>query len=568
MIKRQEQDNGRRPVNQGVRDVIREPNKINASTPYDFNGRNLTPYGGLLPVVTMLERLDFQSLVEQTLTSKRIPRAMDLYRFVLGIVLGLYIGFPRLNQLRFIARDPILTGILKVSKLPVQSTFWRFINALHRNVARQILTVTRTMRERVWEAANVKLEVVTIDTDTTVHTLYGQQMGGRKGYNPKNKGKKSYQPMLTFLAETREYVWGELRNGDRPSGKQIYDHLRNVQQALPPGVKQIYGRADSGFYCREAVEAYEEFDAQFVICARKTSRLVEELRMLTFIAETREYVWGELRNGDRPSGKQIYDHLRNVQQALPPGVKQIYGRADSGFYCREAVEAYEEFDAQFVICARKTSRLVEELRQARWKSSPKTDADAESEFRYQPDGWSKPYRFVALRYEETREQLEAEETAQSQLFATSQYTYRVFVTDMSDPIYFVAWFYRQRGGAENLIKEANNDAGLAAHPSGRFDVNGNHFQLAMLAYNLNCWLMLFNREPQADVTELRHTTLAISRLRFLFVAAKIWRHAGRTGVSYSDHYAEKGMFGRLMDRLRGIMPRGGSFAPVLAGVLT
>jgi hypothetical protein len=50
----------------------------------------------------------------------------------------------------------------------------------------------------------------------------------------------------------------------------------------------------------------------------------------------------------------------------------------------------------------------------------------------------------------------------------------------------VVWFYNQRGGAENLIKEANNDAGLTAHPSGRFDVNGNHFQLAMLAYNLIC----------------------------------------------------------------------------------
>ena len=156
-------------------------------------------------------------------------------------------------------------------------------------------------------------------------------------------------------------------------------------------------------------------------------------------------------------------------------------------------------------------------------------------------GWSKPYRFVALRYEKPREELEAEETEQYQLFETSQYTYRVFVTDMRDPIYFVVWFYGQRGGAENLIKEANNDAGLAAHPSGRFDVNGNHFQLAMLAYNLNCWLMLFNREPQADATELKHTTLATSRLRFLFVAAKIWRHAGRTGVSYSDHYEEKGV---------------------------
>ena len=289
--------------------------------------------------------------------------------------------------------------------------------------------------------------------------------------------------------------------------------------------------------------------------------------MLTFIAETREYVWGELRNGDRPTGKQISDHLRNVGAALPPGVKQIYGRADSGFYCREAVEGYEHLHAHFVICARKTARLVEQLRQAEWKPSPKTDSDAECEFHYQPEGWSKPYRFVALRKEKPREEVEAEDVEQYQLFETSQYKYRVFVTDFVEPIDFVVWFYGQRGGSENLIKEANNDAGLAAHPSGRFDVNSNHFQLAMLAYNLNCWLMLFNREPQADATALQHTTLATSRLRFLFVAAKIWRHAGRTGVSYGDHYEEKGVFARLMDRLRRIAPRAQGYAPVMLPAL-
>ena len=195
MVTNKKKDSPKTPEKQGSEDSAPEPNKISGSTPYDFNGKNLTPYGGLLPVITMLEKLGFQSLVEQTLTSKRILRAMDLYRFLLGIVLGHYIGFPRLNQLRFIARDPILTGILKVTKLPVQSTFWRFVNAWHRNVARQILNMMLTMRQRVWEAANVQLQVVTIDTDTTVHTLYGQQMGGRKSYNPKNKGKKSYQRM-------------------------------------------------------------------------------------------------------------------------------------------------------------------------------------------------------------------------------------------------------------------------------------------------------------------------------------------------------------------------------------
>jgi hypothetical protein len=40
------------------------------------------------------------------------------------------------------------------------------------------------------------------------------------------------------------------------------------------------------------------------------------------------------------------------------------------------------------------------------------------------------------------------------------------------------------------------------------------------------------------VDAIKHTTLATARLRFLFLAARIWRHAGRVGVSYSDHYQE------------------------------
>jgi hypothetical protein len=79
-----------------------------------------------------------------------------------------------------------------------------------------------------------------------------------------------------------------------------------------------------------------------------------------------------------------------------------------------------------------------------------------------------------------------------------------------------------------------------------------HFQLAMLAYNLNWWLMLFNREEGSKVDALGHTTLATTRLKFLFLAARIWRHAGRVGVSYSDHYPEQSLFQRLMDRLRKI----------------
>ena len=233
MVTKRKQHSSKNPAKQGRGATAPQPNKIGASTPYHFRGKNLTPYGGLLPVATLLEKLGFQELLEQTLSVKRITRVMSLYQFVLALVLGLYVGFARLNQLRFIARDPILTGILQVTRLPPQSTLWRFLASLHLNVARQILSMQRQLRERAWAAANVRLTTVTLDTDTTVHTLYGQQMGGRKSYNPKNKGKRSYQPILTFLAETREYLMGGLHNGDRPTGKEIAAHLESAFQALP-----------------------------------------------------------------------------------------------------------------------------------------------------------------------------------------------------------------------------------------------------------------------------------------------------------------------------------------------
>jgi len=107
---------------------------------------------------------------------------MSPYKFVLGIVLGLYVGFQRLNQLRFIARNPMLTGVLKEPRLPPQSTLWRFLTSLHLNVALQILLIQQATRQRVWQAASVKLEAVTLDTDTTVHPLYRDQMGGCKSY--------------------------------------------------------------------------------------------------------------------------------------------------------------------------------------------------------------------------------------------------------------------------------------------------------------------------------------------------------------------------------------------------
>jgi hypothetical protein len=478
MVKNTDEHTRKAHAKQGAPALQRKPVQIGASTPYDFEGSKMTAYGGLLPVATMLEKLQFQQLIEEHVTIKRVTSSMPGGGFVLAIILALYVGFSRLNQLQFLQHEPMFTGILEVDVLPVQSTFWRFLASLHLTAARQFLTVSRCMRQRVWEAAHVELREVTLDTDTTVQTVYGRHMGARKGYNPKRRGKKSYEPILTFMAETREYISGELR----------------------PGV--------------------------------------------------------------HISGKQLAAHLDGVMKGLPETVERRYGRADSGLYCLEAVQAYEKHDCRFVIAAQKSASLLTALQSAHWTGSPHTDGDGQCEFRHQPGEWRKAYRYVAVRYQKkAKPERKAE---QYQLFDAPEYSYRVFVTDLNWPIHRVVGFYRQRAGAENLIKEANNDAGLAAHPSTRWATNCVHFQLAMLAYNLNCWLMLLNRDEKVRAADLHHTTIATARLRFLFLAAKIVRHAGSVLVRYSDHYQEKDTLGRLMDRLRAILSRGGHFSPVLA----
>jgi hypothetical protein len=175
-------------------------------------------------------------------------------------------------------------------------------------------------------------------------------------------------------------------------------------------------------------------------------------------------VSGALRTGDRPDGKEIADHFRSVAAALPAGVKTVFARADSGFYCWQAVQAYHSRDWRFIIVARKTARLVEELHAADWEDSPRTDADQQCEFRYQPEGWDRTCRFLALRYRKKPETKPTEQPEQYQLFDTPEYTYRVFVTNMDGPLDALVWFYNQRAGAETRASASRFSASLRSSP--------------------------------------------------------------------------------------------------------
>ena len=163
--------------------------------------------------------------------------------------------------------------------MPVQSTFWRFLDSLQLHNEGQLMKINLEMSRRVWEAGKVELKRIHVDTDSTVNTVYGEQMGARKAYNRQQRGGKSLQPLLSFVAETGECVRGKQRKGSKASGEEMAERLTAALKSVPVTVKEIVARADAGFYAKEVVEGIEALGERYsyIIVAQKTTPLVREL---------------------------------------------------------------------------------------------------------------------------------------------------------------------------------------------------------------------------------------------------------------------------------------------------
>jgi len=149
----------------------------------------------------------------------------------------------------------MMCGFFRLTMLPSASTFWRYVDSLGINQAASLVNVMRVLRERVWLLCGLKYKRIHLSTDTTVTTLYGEQEGGRKGYNPSNRGKKGYRPIMCFIDETREYLLGKLRKGETLSGEEVGKFIKRIKSQLPGCVEEVLFRGDGEFFSWESVYA-------------------------------------------------------------------------------------------------------------------------------------------------------------------------------------------------------------------------------------------------------------------------------------------------------------------------
>jgi len=239
MVKEQDKDTMKKLKMQGVEGCPAKASKIGHTTPHGYCSERLSPFGGLLGLIKFMELIKFKEIFEGLYTPpSRMPK-MGHHAMVYGFIMLLFIGFNRVWHFLYIQADSMLCAIFHVEKLPFVTTYWRYVNSLGINQGKSLLMVMSALRERVWHLCELSYEMIHINIDTTVETIYGNQQGGRKGHNTKNRGKKGFRPVLCFIEETREYFVGKLRSGDPMGGEEIGKMIRSFKKYLPGCVKKV-----------------------------------------------------------------------------------------------------------------------------------------------------------------------------------------------------------------------------------------------------------------------------------------------------------------------------------------
>ena len=110
----------------------------------------------------------------------------------------------------------------------------------------------------------IKPESITLDVDSTEKSVYGNQQGATKGFNPHKKGAKSYHPLLAFFSERKVVVNSWFRSGNAYTSNGIVEFIKQTKLLFSDNVR-IFFRADSGFFNGCLFDLLESYNWTYLV---------------------------------------------------------------------------------------------------------------------------------------------------------------------------------------------------------------------------------------------------------------------------------------------------------------
>jgi hypothetical protein len=243
----------------------------------DFTSEKLTSYSGLTVINDYVNYLGLFKQLDHVFSTaiNNATRILNIQIFSAIIFAGLC-GVHRLSKIAKFTEDPLVGKLLGLKKGLDDSNIKARLLKLGQNGANKLLEKSLKFSSN-W-VKKCGLSRITIDCDSTEQTVYGRhQAGAAKGYNPKNKGKLSYHPLLCFVSEMKIVLNSWFRTGSAYTSNGIVEFMKQTLAALPTSVKKIFFRADSGFFNGQLFDLLEESGHEYLVKAKLTNTIKHKL---------------------------------------------------------------------------------------------------------------------------------------------------------------------------------------------------------------------------------------------------------------------------------------------------
>ena len=226
--------------------------------------KHLTSCAGLNFLHRFWLQLGGEDLINQELGSLKADNSVyTLGRIITILLLAIIQGAKHLSHINLLAQDHGLRKLWDYVRFPVETTISRTLDLFGQAQVVKIADLCQNLRQKVWN--HQWFGKITLDLDSTVKTVYGHQEGAEKGHNPTHPGKRSYHPLIAFIAETREALLGWLRPGDTFSANGSVEFVKEALSRLPKQVWKVIIRADSAFFSHAFLCYLESLGHDYVI---------------------------------------------------------------------------------------------------------------------------------------------------------------------------------------------------------------------------------------------------------------------------------------------------------------
>jgi hypothetical protein len=257
--------------------VRRSPRHLEIACNHD----GLTHFGGISFLHEFIRVLQLRDFLARHLTYPRRNSEYSVSQMLLALIYPILLGLDRIETAKLLRSNGIFQYLTGLPSFPDPQTLRRFLRNAPALLREQLHRVNDRLLERFIHWPEHRSRLI-FDLDSTVLTLFGHQQGAEVGYNPRYRGKRSYDPLLCLEANS-SFLWDvELRRGNAGTWAGSEELLACCFLSTPSDIRELRVRADAGFGYGPVLDMLEARLAQYAVVARMIPSLKRALRGLRY----------------------------------------------------------------------------------------------------------------------------------------------------------------------------------------------------------------------------------------------------------------------------------------------